>query len=672
MSRFFTTLLVAATALLAASCSLTARNGGTKVAIPESYRTSTPIYTLLYSTVGYEAAATKRILIRQNDLQAPISEGLAFQWRLVDAGGKQAAAGHAGYVGKAWGIPLWAADFTAVQAPGSYRIVFDAPDAHMATDAFPVDRFLLFRTTYQSLAIDNAEARAAPIELDNGFFDTNSQTGSAIAHGDFLVGLLEAYDRRRPVLSDDQRKRTRAAIDRTVDYLLLLSNPGSGKFASQSPGRPYASDAPEATAAGLRALAHYAALFQQEDAQKAQRAFRRAKLAEVWLQDNAPQLYTPVLRASVAYDLYRYNSDNATLQRAVDAVRTMATNYDLRTMDRHSDSTLPDFEAMYRMWHDLPVHKDRQFWQDSATKVAAQYKEMLKNDPFHVVPPGVTDEASGVTAAAQWDQIASITPPGDGASAVIGNGWFISRAIDAVYLAGITGDRELEQSATASLQWVTGLNPGIPVERLGFSGGGSNVEAASFLSGTSGRSARAWSAWSWRRPKPFATIANGFLRAFTYTDTDIAGETSLRHDGVFLYAAAAYEDYVNAGTRPPHGSASANTAARTGAHVAFGRASLSGGSYQFAVTVAGPDGKPLPAATVTVAWGGVPLPDTRPEATIHTTTCLTDASGSCTATLPASGLPVRRPGTVAVTNIEHPLFDYDLMSDDASGSSALP
>lgn len=663
--------LLTAAAVTAAACDVVSSKKGTKTDIPATYRTSDAHYTLLYSTLGYEAAATKRILIRQNDPEAQVSEALAFEWQLVDAKGKQVASSHASYAGNAWGIPIWAADFSSVSAPGQYRLMVEAPDVQLATESFPIERYLAFHTTWQPIAIDDADARAAPIELDNGFFDTNSTTGSALAAGDFLVGLVESFDRRRTALTEDQKTRVRASIDRAIDYLLLLSDPGSGRVAPASPLRPYPADPATATAAGLRAFAHYAAVFQQDDAQKAQRAYRRARLAESWLQDNAPDLYTPALRATVEYDFYRYTGDITTLDNAKEAVQEVVSSYDLRTMDRHSDATLPDFEAMYRMWRDLPVDADRDLWLQGARTVATQYKDMLARNPFHVIAPGVSGGPSGVSAADQWDQTASLPPPGDGPAAVIGNDWFLSRAIDATYLASMTGDRDLEQVATASLNWVTGLNPGIPVARLEYTGGGSSVEAASFLTGLPGRSARTWSAWSWTRPRPFATIVNGFGGGFTYDDTDVTGETSLRHDGVWLYATAIYEDYINAGTRAQSGSAS-DLPPRPGAHVAHAAATESGGVMEMRTQVAGPDGAPLSGAIVVVAWTGAPLPDTSPDAAFHTTTCTTDASGACVTVMQSSDLPVRRPVTVSVTNIEHPVFTYDIASDDPSRTATLP
>ena len=62
--------------IAAPACSL--RGGTKKVSIPADYPTADRRYTLLYSTLGYESAATKRVLIRQNDTAATVSEGLAF------------------------------------------------------------------------------------------------------------------------------------------------------------------------------------------------------------------------------------------------------------------------------------------------------------------------------------------------------------------------------------------------------------------------------------------------------------------------------------------------------------------------------------------------------------------------------------------------------------------
>ena len=89
----------------APACGLTGKSAP-KVAIPETYRISSRTYTLLYSTLGYESAATKRVLIRQNDSTEQVSEGLKFNWRLVDDKGR-AGVGRAGDVcGEGVGHPV--------------------------------------------------------------------------------------------------------------------------------------------------------------------------------------------------------------------------------------------------------------------------------------------------------------------------------------------------------------------------------------------------------------------------------------------------------------------------------------------------------------------------------------------------------------------------------------
>ena len=121
-------------------------------------------------------------------------------------------------------------------------------------------------------------------------------------------------------------------------------------------------------------------------------------------------------------------------------------------------------------------HPDRTLWEETAERVAGQYAEMIERNPFAVVPPGVTLEG-GPSAQDQWNTVESDPPPGDGDEAMIGNEWFMARAIDATYLADMADDEALEQVATGSVLWITGLNPGIPVDRLAGPRGASGVDA---------------------------------------------------------------------------------------------------------------------------------------------------------------------------------------------------
>ena len=588
------------------------------------------------------------------------SEGLAFSWRLIDAKGKQAAAGQATYAGRAWGIPLWAADFSRVTAPGRYRMTVEATEVHLATDAFNIDRFVYFRETFSMIAVENALARSAPPELDGGYFDANTREGRVPAHVDFLVGLLEVYQRRRTVMTEDERSKTREAIDRSIDYLLAIGDAGSGAFPAESDTRPYNDDAPANTAAALRGMAHFAAAFQALEPEKADRVYRRALQSERWLAAEAPEAYPPALRAAVNYDLYRYSSDPDALDSAAAAVREEIATYDLRTMDRPGADAQPHFEAMYRMWRDLPSHPDRALWEAAAQKTAAQYQDMIRRDVFQLIPSGTTNVDDGTNAADQWDHVDTLPPPGDGAGATFSNGWIIARAIDATYLAAITRDATLAQAATASLAWIGGLNPGVPAARAAGADAGSPLVAASFLTGLGARSVDAWSEWSWVRPKPFASIVRGFRGGFGYEDARDFGETSLAYDGAWLYATAVYEDYLNAGKRPP---APESPSSVPGVHVVSVEPSRAGGLLQLLVHVADAGGAPAAGVKVVGAWSGAPADAGALDEATDVNSCTTSGGGSCVLLLEAASLPVTGPISVTVTNLEDRLEPYDITSD---------
>jgi len=671
MSRLVARAAAAAVAL-ALVAGASACGGGKSFAIPAGYQTSDPTYTLLYSTVGYELAGPKRLLIRQNDTIAQISEGLAFSWRIVDERDSVALEGRATYSGNGWGIPIWTADFSALNKPGRYRMVVQAPDVNLATQPFEVDDFLLFKSTFQAVALDNAAARQAPIELDNGYFDGNGKSGGAAAHADWAVGLIESYERRRTALTDDQRRQLREAIDRAVDYLLLLSDPATGEFDYKSPTRPFGDEGAYNTAGAMRALARYAASFQRDDPSKADRAYRRALLAEDWLTKNAPEAYTPALRATVDYDLYRYSLIERYLDAAAQAVRDEAATYDLRTMNRSGADTFPHFEGMYRMWRDLTFHADRQFWAETATAVAAQYKQAFDANPFRVVPTGVTDVEAGHDAAKEWDESATVAPPGEGGGETVSNGWFLGRAIDATYLADMTGDASLRVMASAEIGWITGLNPGIAAGRVRGAQGVSPVEAASFLTGLPVRTAEPWSTWEWVRPRRFGTIVNGFRYAFTYDDGFQGGETSMAFDGAWLYAMAAYEDYLEPARRAPAPDPLAPY--ERAMHVATAEGSETGGTLQMLVRVVDGPGQPAPAARVMVLWeapvaddGGDPEQDG-----VAATECTTGADGNCLVTIAPGALGGGRPITASVVNLEHPELAYDIDADTQEKVATFP
>jgi hypothetical protein len=538
-------------------------------------------------------------------------------------------------------------------------MMLEAPDVRLATRPFRIDAFLLSRATYVPLGLENAAARAAPAELDNGYFDSNTREGSTWAHGQFLIGLLAFYDERRPTMTEAQRQASRAAIERATDYLLLVTDAATGEAAHASPRRPYAADAdPEDTVGAARGLARYAAQFQRENPTKAERAYRFARLADGWLREDARQAYEPGQEAAVAFDLYRYGGDVTQLDRAIQIAGELAAGYDLRTMERRGFDPSPDFETMYELWRSLPDHPARQTWIEAAARVGAQYKEMVQRNPFGVVAPGVTDPATGETPADQWDAAETDPPPGEGEAGMIGNEWFLGRAMDASYLAAMTGDEELERAATASMLWITGLNPGAPYERVVGASAASPLESASFITGATATNAGTnsvmpWSSWEWSRTMPIQSIAAGFARGWTLGDDEATSGTSIARDGAWLAAVVAYERLLQPGRLAPEPEAASKPGGEVMRVSAIERAE-DGDAPSVLVTVVDVTGSRLVGAKVTAAWQGAAE---AAEAALRVTQCVTAAGGSCAMALePADALA--RPIAVTVTNVEHPGYPY--------------
>ena len=651
MSRLRLAVALIPVVLLLQSCQLL--DSEESFSIPESYEQSDTSYTLLYSTLGYDTAATKHVLIRQNDASAPVASGLAFQWRLVDADSEDVVeTGLAQYGGTSWSIPMWVADFTDVQRPGSYRMSIEATNVGLATGVFDVDEFLLTRKTLVRVGLDAADVRSAPIELDNGYFEPHSLEGTSAAHAEFMLGLIALYEERRSSLTEAMRVRAKAAIDRAFEYVMLLSDAGTGEIAHAAPTRPYAfGDNPSDTVAGARGLARYAAAFQREDPGNAERAYRRARLADAWLESNAPEAYAPWARAAVAFDLYMYVGDPALLDRAVVAVRSFAESYDLPSMNRFSGDTMPHFETMRQLWELLPEHPDRALWERTAARVGAQYVEMLDRHAIGIVPPGI-DHAGGPSAVDQWNTVASDPLPGDGDSAMIGNEWFLARAVDAAQFARMLDDPRLEESATAHLLWVTGLNPGMPAERVpGSVRPASGIQAASFVVGVDSVAVMPAREWEWQRPEPAGDILAGFRRALTFDDSLTAGSSSITRNGLWLQSVVAYEELIHPRDRAPTLIEGEDEAATM--RVASAVRTNAVDRFTVTVTIVDADGTPLSDAVVSAVWTGILQPGQSPENGILVDECETVAGGSCSLTLDEVDAPSGSPHTLLITGLEH-------------------
>ena len=231
--------------------------------------TSNEQYTLLYSTLGYDSAATKRVLIRQNDVgRQPASRASRSTGAWSTRTGRRRAVGHAAYDGDAWGIPLWIADFSrdrrARRVPHARRVA-GRHAGHGRLSASTSS--CCSRATFVSVALDNAEARAAPIEIDGGYYDGNSTDGSVAAHARVpgRAARRRSTSGARPMTEASASARGRRSTAR-IDYLLLLSDPATGRDRRTTPTARRTGDRSVRHAGGARARSHVTrASFRRED-----------------------------------------------------------------------------------------------------------------------------------------------------------------------------------------------------------------------------------------------------------------------------------------------------------------------------------------------------------------------------------------------------------------------
>ena len=154
-----------------------------------------------------------------------------------------------------------------------------------------------------------------------------------------------------------------------------------------------------------------------------------------------------------------------------------------------------------------------------------------------------------------------MAPSSDKAS--LDHSQIMSTAIDAFYLAHLLEEPSLAQMGTDGLGWITGLHQGIPGHMVDNPPSSAPIESAAFIHGLDARRVRSTRAWWWPRGALYArldpllrliglesevtdTPPTEFMSVFSGADEpqDVSqvGETSMKNDGLWLYAACMHGD----------------------------------------------------------------------------------------------------------------------------------
>lgn len=484
-------------------------------------------FVLLHSTLGYERRGTKQALIRavRSELNRPDAIDLsASSAVLISADGVRTRY-RLEYAGKTFGSHWWRVDFSSFDRSGhDFQLIVklkptgDRGRLELRSDPFPIGDDVLFRTTFRGLALENAQARKAPPTMGGGYFDCNTRMGEAYSHAMYAGGLLAVLERRHTELAPHTQRKLVEFAEIALDYVVRLQEQ-DGRIVDQHYSRPFQGFNPGLvnTTLGIYGLARGALVLQAFDAAKSKRYLNAAEQGFEYLRFRKSDADMVTLAAL----LYRATRKEDYLEDATSYARFFSRGAERLAAGERSLEALPYNEGLMDLVELAPHHPDWTRWVHQLLDHGVQlYREAPSQNVFHISP---------------WDSVGQapteLIPFGSCRTS-----HFSRVAYSALRLAELFPASVWEPTATASLQWVAGLNYGLPGDRI-IPPSTNPIASASFIINTGTRYAKQLTAeLQWQVP----TIVNGFTDRFRYENTWQAAETFILHDGLWLMAVSRY------------------------------------------------------------------------------------------------------------------------------------
>jgi hypothetical protein len=449
-----------------------------------------------------------------------------------------------------------------------------------------------------------------------GFYDCNNVNGEATSHGAFLVGLVAVWRRRRSELSAADVATLTRSVTVAVAYLerLYRLGGGSGRYKHEDLGRAGGNDLDSDdrlvtyhTLAGVYGDLSFAAIAPDAAPHLAPGAMRRGWRGTLWLVSRGfaahqrALLFALVFRCAQQDAAFKQLVQDTIPEPGVPALTYLqqqiiaagdaffTTELHFATLDgwkkawRDTGQMIPWFEGIYYARQLFP--RETEHWRAHLDRLTSELvNDLTSRNAFQVVP-----QASGGTLAnnvneVNWNDMASVP-------AVVLSGilpgrhfynctFFSTMALDMVFLGLMTGRRDLRRLAIGHLNWVLGLNPGVPVHKArNPSPSGTGWKATAFVHGLDAPYSRGFEhidaptslqkPWLWgdegeHFPKQvwrfqpldtwngFMSIVNGHVLwegNWDYynvgTDGWVSAETFMLNDGIYVRAAIAYEDWIS-------------------------------------------------------------------------------------------------------------------------------
>ena len=532
---------------------------------------------------------------------------------------------HLGFALKAWAstarfrrVQAWDESVDLRRSSGGTRIPFyRAHDQTGAVISVPCQSWFQVGN-----ALDPAEKSRAcnPFFSQlSGFHDCNNLIGEATSHGAFLAGLMAIWTGRASGFSQAERETLRQAIITNVLYIeeLFQEANGTGEFAHSEMGRGGVETnlGPWLSQYALYGESAFADSGASVDPRLAKMACSRSVQSAGWLK--ARHLLDDPTESSIIYAHIARCAGREGLpgsaqywQEATKTAHDVLTNFfklnAIADAPRDTGRIVPWFEGVYEVARSRPaILAPRQHEQlNSIAKLLMDHltKEHVCDDAaagplcpknaFLVLPQASGDEPIWL---ANWKDMQSVPqvvrPAGLPYIHFYSVPHFAVVASDAVYLGRLTGRRDLELLASGDLNWILGLNPGVPASESVSPQPQQPWQAASFTYNLPSGSVRSMDGWRTRQSSSKGWLAerevsaasprheswwidplnNGFLsivnghviwdRQWDYVNSGgtedpisnvgwSSGETFLLDDGVFIKAALLLEDWLSPGPLP--------------------------------------------------------------------------------------------------------------------------
>ena len=473
----------------------------------------------------------------------------------------------------------------------------------------------------------------------SGFHDCNNYIGEATSHGTYLNALMEVWTRRAPGMSQSDREVLRQAIITNALYIegLYQEAGETGEFAHSEMGRGGVGTnlGPWLTQIALYGESAFADMGEAVDPRLASLACTRSMASVNWLIQNklfGDPKTNDLTQSSIVYaHIARCTAREgipgsaAYWAKAVNAAETVVSNFSqpgyLANLSRDTGRVYPWFEGVYE------VMKPTRFNLTLGRQYAPQLQAIAQLLINHLTQEHVCDDGApggkrcpknGFLVLPQASD--TLTPP---PSPLPATNWIDMQSVplanrpaglpyyqdysaganavaasDMVYLAQLVPPQmgsQLEPLASGNLNWILGLNPGVPISKVADPFPTQPWQAAAFtynadipstrtIDGwrTPESSSKGWlglpreesadsphhEAW-WIDPlnNGFVSLVNGhviwdnqwdFVSSGGWLDGNnkwnnlgwISGETFLLTDGQFLKGAMLLEDWLNGDPAP--------------------------------------------------------------------------------------------------------------------------